>query len=380
MKPNSLNTNPLPLIAAIDGMSTTIRTGGEGWRILRGDCLKLLPQLPSKSVDLIFADPPYNLQLKNELYRPNMTRVDGVSDSWDKFSSFAEYDNFCRRWLGECRRLLTDNGALWVIGSYHNIYRLGYLMQDMGFWLQNDIIWHKTNPMPNFRGVRFTNATETLIWAKKSEKSRAVFNHKTMKAENGGKQMTSVWQFPICGGKERLRDAAGKKAHSTQKPEALLRRVILSSSRPGDVILDPFLGSGTTAAMARKLGRVGIGIEQKAAYIKIASKRIAAADVEEMADVESTPLRRVPFMELIERGFIRPGEVLRGKDGAKASVLADGNIKINGAINAEGSIHKIGAKVVNAPSCNGWNFWRVQVGGAEVLLDQLREQARERLS
>ncbi|MGI9306300.1 MAG: DNA-methyltransferase, partial [Gammaproteobacteria bacterium] len=229
-------------------MPAARRNGGDGWRVLHGDCRKILPQLPDKSADLIFADPPYNLQLKKALFRPNMTRVAGVEDSWDKFSSFAEYDDFCRAWLAECRRILKDDGAIWTIGTYHNIGRLMSLMQDLGFWLQNDIIWHKTNPMPNFRGVRFTNATETLIWAKKSEKGRAVFNHKTMKNENGGKQMTSVWQFPLCGGKERLRGKDGEKLHSTQKPEALLRRLILATTKRGDTVLDPFLGSGTTAA------------------------------------------------------------------------------------------------------------------------------------
>ena len=251
------------IFAAADGLPARIRKGGDGWRIICGECISILKQLPDKSANLIFADPPYNLQLKNELYRPNMTRVDGVSDSWDKFASFAEYDIFCDSWLRECRRVLTDDGAIWVIGTYHNIGRLSRLMQDLGFWMQNDVIWHKTNPMPNFRGVRFTNATETLLWAKKSEKSRAVFNHKKMKAENGGKQMTNVWRFPICGGAERLRDAAGKKLHSTQKPESLLRRIILATSRPGDVVLDPFSGSGTTVAVARKLGRIGIGIERE---------------------------------------------------------------------------------------------------------------------
>jgi len=352
---------------------------GDDWRIVQGDCLKMLPKLPDKSVDLIFADPPYNLQLKNDLYRPNMTRVDGVDDSWDKFSSFSEYDDFCRRWLQECQRILSKDGAIWVIGSYHNIFRLGYLMQDLGFWLQNDVIWHKTNPMPNFRGVRFTNATETLIWAKKNEKSRAVFNHKTMKAENNDKQMTSVWQFPICNGKERLRDEAGQKAHSTQKPEALLRRIILATSRPGDVVLDPFLGSGTTVAVARKLGRIGIGIEREKSYVKVATKRIKAVQAEVLPpEVETTPLRRVSFMELIERGLIEPGAVLEGKGGIKARVLADGNIKTNGKVNAKGSIHKVGAKVAGVPACNGWKFWFIkEKHGGLVSVDSLRDQVRE---
>ena len=354
--------------------------GKDGWRIIHGDCLRILPQLPDNSADLVFADPPYNLQLKKELYRPNMTRVAGVDDSWDKFSSFLEYDNFCKQWLLECRRILKDNGAIWTIGTYHNIGRVKTIMQDLGFWLQNDVIWHKTNPMPNFRGVRFTNATETLVWAKKSEKGRAVFNHKTMKAENGGKQMTNVWQFPLCGGKERLRDLAGNKLHSTQKPEALLRRLILATTRRGDVVLDPFLGSGTTAAAAKKLGRIGIGLERELKYIKIAAKRIAAAELEELPAEESAAApRRVAFSELIKRGLIKPGAVLQSKNGAaKARVLADGNIKVNGAVNAAGSIHRIGAKVANTPTCNGWNFWRIKVNGGESLpINTLREKARE---
>ena len=364
------------IFAAADGLPARIRKGGDGWRIICGECISILKQLPDKSANLIFADPPYNLQLKNELYRPNMTRVDGVSDSWDKFASFAEYDIFCDSWLRECRRVLTDDGAIWVIGTYHNIGRLSRLMQDLGFWMQNDVIWHKTNPMPNFRGVRFTNATETLLWAKKSEKSRAVFNHKKMKAENGGKQMTNVWRFPICGGAERLRDAAGKKLHSTQKPESLLRRIILATSRPGDVVLDPFSGSGTTVAVARKLGRIGIGIEREKKYITISAKRIAAIVPEEIPAEDSAPApRRVPFSELIARGLIKPGETLYSSNGkSRAQVLQNGNIKINGAINAEGSIHKIGAKAAGTPSCNGWNFWYAKTG--EILLNDLREQIR----
>lgn len=248
--------------------------GGDDWRLVRDDCLSVLPRLPAKSVDLIFADPPYNLQLKNELYRPNMTRVNGVNDDWDKFDSFAAYDAFCEQWLRECRRVLKDDGAIWVIGTYHNIGRLSRLLQDGGYWLLNDVIWQKTNPMPNFRGVRFTNATETLLWAKKSEKSRYTFNHWQMKAENGGKQMTNVWTFPLCGGKERLRDRDGVKLHPTQKPEALLRRVILSSSDVGDTVLDPFVGSGTTLAVARQLGRVGVGIEKGKEYVAVARDRV----------------------------------------------------------------------------------------------------------
>ena len=370
------------LIATIDGMSKNVLQGGDGWRVVRGDCLKVLPKLPDKSVDLIFADPPYNLQLENTLYRPNLTRVDAVEDSWDKFPSFAEYDSFCKQWLGECRRILKNDGAIWTIGTYHNIGRLTTIMQDMDFWLQNDVVWHKTNPMPNFRGVRFTNATETLIWAKKSKKGRAVFNHKTMKAENDGKQMTSVWSFPICGGRERLRDAAGKKQHSTQKPEALLRRLILATSHRGDVVLDPFLGSGTTAAVARQLGRIGVGIERERRYVKIAVARIAAVQQEILLDEESPKVApRVPFVKLIEFGIVKKRAMLYGKDGVtKACVLGDGNIKINGVHNEVGSIHKIGAKATAAPSCNGWHFWLIKdKDGVKVPIDELRTQARKRM-
>ena len=251
--------------------------GGDGWRLIGGDCLDILPRLPAASVDLIFADPPYNLQLKGELYRPNNTRVDGVADDWDKFESLADYEGFCDKWLGECRRVLRDDGALWVIGTYHNIYLIGALLMKRGFWILNNVIWHKTNPMPNFRGVRFTNATEELIWAKKSAKAGGyVFNYAAMKEMNGGKQMTNVWQIPLCGGKERLRDAGGNKRHPTQKPAALLRRVILSSTREGGVILDPFAGSGTTLAVARRHNRRVVGIEKEAAYVRLCAARAGA--------------------------------------------------------------------------------------------------------
>ena len=258
------------------------QTGGSAadYRLLTGNCIDILPELPEKSVKLIFADPPYNLQLKQELYRPNQTLVDGVDDTWDQFSSFESYDEFTRQWLSACRRVLADDGTIWVIGSYHNIFRVGKIMMDLGYWILNDVQWHKTNPMPNFRGVRFTNATETLIWAKKSEKQKKyTFNHQDMKQFNNGKQLTSVWQIPLCTGKERIKDEHGKKAHSTQKPEALLERVILASSNEGDLILDPFLGSGTTCAVAQKLNRRSIGIEQEPRYVEIAEKRLKAKSI-----------------------------------------------------------------------------------------------------
>ena len=354
---------------------------GGSWRVIQGDCREVMPRLPEKSVNMIFADPPYNLQLKGELWRPNMTRVDGVEDEWDKFGSFGEYDAFCESWLVECRRILADDGTIWVIGSYHNIGRVGRLMQDLGFWTLNDVIWRKTNPMPNFRGARLTNATETLIWAKKDAKARYYFNHALMKRENGGKQMTNVWEFPLCGGGERLRDELGGKVHSTQKPEALLRRVILCATRLGDVVLDPFAGSGTTLAAARKLGRMGIGIEREGKYVAAAAGRIVecAPDWEElrrMAEVEGERPRRVLFGELLERGLISAGEILYGKkDGIKAEVLSGGELRVGGFA---GSIHRAGAQALGVPSCNGWNFWRIKNGDGELIpLDSLRRQARE---
>jgi DNA modification methylase len=244
--------------------------------VIHGDCIEELGKIPDNSIDLVFADPPYNMQLKNTLYRPNNTRVNGVDDHWDKFGSFAEYDSFCAAWLGECRRVLKDTGSIWVIGMYHNIFRVGNIMLNLGFWILNDVTWHKTNPMPNFKGTRFTNATETLLWCSKSENSKKyIFNHKIMKKYNGGKQMTSVWRIGLCTGEERIKGADGKKAHSTQKPEELLKRVILSSTERGGVVLDPFFGTGTTGAVAKKLGRCYIGIEREAGYVEIARKRIA---------------------------------------------------------------------------------------------------------
>ena len=352
--------------------------GGDDWRIIHGDCLDILPRLPDRCADLIFADPPYNLQLKGELYRPNMTRVNGVEDEWDKFPSFAAYDNFCRQWLGECRRLLKDHGTMWVIGTYHNIGRLGVLMQDLGFWLLNDVVWHKTNPMPNFRGVRFTNATETLLWAKKSEKGKYTFNHRRMKVENGGKQMTNVWSFSLCGGKERLRDEDGKKLHSTQKPAALLRRVILSSTQVGDMVLDPFLGSGTTMAVARSLGRDSVGIEREARYVSVAVERVQAIVQEEFLPVEEEKKpRRVLFEEIVHSGLLRAGQKIYTKDGISANVLKNGAIKLNGHV---GSIHRVGAIIAQTPSCNGWKFWFLKSrAGEKISINALREKVRDEM-
>ena len=356
-------------------------TGGADWRVIRGDCLKVLPQLPDKSANMIFADPPYNLQLKGELWRPNMTRFNGVTAAWDKFASFAEYDSFCESWLAECRRILADDGTIWVIGTYHNIGRVSRLMQDLKFWMLNDVIWKKTNAPPNFRGVRFANATETLVWAKKSESSRYRFNRALMKAENGGKQMRNVWEIPICGGAERLRDSQGNTLHPTQKPEELLRRVLLSCTKPGDVVLDPFLGSGTTLAVARQLGRIGIGVESDAEYVGVASDRIgkAASDEALMAKergFDAPAPRRVPFSELIRRRLVRAGQALYSPDrGVRAKIVdQSGAVRLNGRA---GSIHKMGAQARSAPECNGWTFWSVKRKTGEfVPIDDLRAECR----
>ena len=285
--------------------------------VLEGDCLAELSRLPSASVDLVFADPPYNLQLDGDLLRPNNTVVDGVHQAWDRFASFADYDRFSRAWLGECRRVLKPDGALWVIGSYHNIFRLGTALQDLGFWIQNDVIWRKTNPMPNFRGKRFTNAHETLIWAARDQKSKPTFNYEAMKAFNDDVQMRSDWLIPICSGPERLKDDGGRKAHPTQKPEALLYRVLLASTRKGDVVLDPFFGTGTTGAVAKKLGRRWIGIEADADYAKAAAERIAdvvplSASALEMTRSKRTE-PRVPFGTIVDLQMIKPGSASVGR-------------------------------------------------------------------
>lgn len=353
---------------------------GSGYRIYNGDCIEVLEKLPEKSVNLIFADPPYNLQLKQELYRPNQTKVDGVDDGWDKFSSFAQYDQFTEQWLSACRRVLADNGTMWVIGSYHNIFRVGGIMMDLGFWVLNDIQWYKTNPMPNFRGVRFTNATETLIWAKKSEKQRKyTFNHQVMKQLNGGKQMTSVWRIPLCTGKERIKNADGKKAHSTQKPEELLKRVILSSSSEGDLVLDPFSGSGTTCAVAKKLNRKSIGIEKERKYVKIAEKRLTSVRAGALyhsgiVEPKKETQDRVTMKQLIEANYIREGQkIYTSKRKYSAVVLPDGRVR-NGV--GVGSIHQVGALVKKAQRCNGWVLWYYDDHGQLKLIDEHRKKYR----
>jgi len=346
--------------------------------ILQGDSLKLLKNIPDKSVDLVFADPPYNLQLRDTLYRPDQTTVEAVTNDWDKFDTYHAYDEFCLIWLKECKRVLKDGGALWVIGSYHNILRLGTSIQNIGFWILNDIIWHKTNPMPNFRGTRFTNAHETLLWCTTSRKAKYTFNYQNLKELNDGKQMRSDWHIPICSGKERLREVNNQRSHPTQKPEALLYRIIVSSTNKGDTILDPFLGSGTTAVMAKKLQRNFIGFEQDKEYIKLAKKRLKKTkelDDEIVTMAKSRKdLPKVPFGELVEQGIIPPGAVLTDKkEHYKATVKIDGSIKIK---NLSGSIHQVGAKIQGLPSCNGWDFWHFKNKTSSTLLDEIRGNYR----
>ena len=347
-----------------------------------GDCIDVMAGLPDESVDLVFADPPYNLQLEGDLHRPNNTRVDGVDDAWDQFESFAAYDEFSRRWLGEARRLLKPTGSLWVIGSYHNIFRLGTQLQDLGFWLLNDVVWRKTNPMPNFRGRRFTNATETMIWCAKSQtEKRYTFNYDAMKALNDDLQMRSDWLLPLCTGAERLKEN-GRKAHATQKPEALLYRVILASSNAGDVVLDPFSGSGTTAAVAKKLGRRFIGIEREPGYIKLAEERLAQVVAGEPGNLAVTPSKRseprIPFGSVVERGLLDAGQMLYdARRRYSAKVRADGSLVCS---NASGSIHQIGAHVQGAPACNGWSFWHFDAEGTLVSIDVLRRKLRAELN
>ena len=350
-------------------------------RILHGDCVEMLDQLPEKSVDVVFADPPYNLQLQGELYRPNMTRVEAVTDSWDQFESVAAYDAFTVRWLTACRRVLKDTGTRWVIGSYHNIYRVGTILLDLDYWILNDVIWIKRNPLPNLRGTRLNNAHETLIWAQKCRGARYTFNYHALKTGNDDRQMRSVWEWelPVCSGAERL-TANGTKAHTTQKPEALLWRVIAGSTRAGDVVLDPFFGTGTTGVVARKLRRRWIGIERDAGYVEIAQTRIeAAAPASDDADVyvssNKPKLPRVPFVTLVESGLLAPGQQLHfGHGDHVATVTADGALLCEGE---RGSIHKIGTRLQGAP-CNGWEHWHYYdpETGAWQPIDRLRQQAR----
>jgi modification methylase len=354
----------------------------ENWlnTILKGDCVAALDALPDNSVDLIFADPPYNLQLNGDLHRPDQSMVDAVDDHWDQFESFAAYDAFTRAWMLAARRVLKPTGSIWVIGSYHNIFRVGSIMQDLGFWMLNDIVWRKNNPMPNFRGRRFQNAHETMIWASKDAKSKGyTFNYEAMKASNDDLQMRSDWLFPICTGAERLKDENGTKIHPTQKPEALLARVIMASSKPGDVVLDPFFGSGTTGAVAKLLGRNYVGIEREQKYIDAASARIAAvvphgkAELTVMTGKRAEP--RVAFVSLLESGLMKPGTVLTDAKGRNGAIVrVDGTLAVNGTA---GSIHKMGALVQSLDACNGWTYWHFDLNGKRVAIDVLRQEVRD---
>ena len=365
-------------------MADTSKTGAATLpinTILDGDCIERMNALPAESVDLIFADPPYNLQLKGDLHRPDNSHVDAVNDHWDQFDSFRAYDDFTQAWLKAAHRLLKPNGAIWVIGSYHNIFRVGATLQDEGFWLLNDVVWRKTNPMPNFRGKRLTNAHETLIWASKSEKSKYTFNYEALKALNEGVQMRSDWVLPICTGHERLKDEKGDKAHPTQKPESLLHRVMVATTNPGDVVLDPFFGTGTTGAVAKMLGRDYIGIEREAAYRKVAEARLARVRKFDSDAIQVSKSKRaeprIPFGQLVERGMLRPGESLTSLNGRyTAKVRSDGTLVRK---DVTGSIHQVGAALEGAPSCNGWTYWHFKRDGKTVPIDQLRQQLRKEL-
>tara|TARA_B110000008_G_scaffold148064_1_gene149565 strand:- start:906 stop:2054 length:1149 start_codon:yes stop_codon:yes gene_type:complete len=349
-------------------------------KIIKGNCIESMRSLPDNSINVIFADPPYNLQLKNDLSRPDSSKVNGVTEGWDRFNSFEEYDKFTKDWMSEAQRILKPEGTIWVIGSYHNIFRVGNTMQNLGFWILNDIIWHKSNPMPNFKGTRFTNAHETIIWASKNHNSKYSFNYHAMKSLNEGIQMRSDWYIPICSGGERIKDSNGNKIHSTQKPEALLYRVLLSSSKKDDVVLDPFFGTGTTGAVAKKLGRNFIGLEREDIYISAAEKRIKEIESPDEQFLSTTvskkTQKRVPFGSLVENGLIKPGAVLRGPKSLKskkfmATVRADGSLSMNGE---SGSIHQMSAKVQGKESSNGWTFWHLEKDGKLELIDDLRTE------
>ena len=347
-------------------------------QILVGDAVQEMRRLPPACAHAIFADPPYNLQLKGDLRRPDSSLVDGVDEAWDRFDDLPAYDAFTRAWLAEARRVLRKDGTIWVIGSYHNVFRLGSALQDLGFWILNDVVWRKANPMPNFRGRRFTNAHETLVWAARGPESRYRFNYAAMKCLNEDLQMRSDWLIPLCTGAERLRDAEGAKLHPTQKPEALLHRVVLSCTAPGEVVLDPFLGTGTTAAVARRLGRRFIGIEREEAYADAAAARIAAVEPLGEAALAVTPAKReqprLPFGALVERGMVPAGSVLVDRRRRwRATVGADGSLRCGAA---RGSIHQVGAAVQEAPTCNGWAFWHLEAAGGRLrVLDELRAEA-----
>lgn len=349
--------------------------------IHQGECADVMNALPAGSVDLIFADPPYNMQLGGDLHRPDNSRVDGVDDAWDQFDNFKAYDDFTRKWLLAAKRVLKDDGSMWVIGSYHNIFRVGAMLQDLGFWVLNDVMWRKSNPMPNFRGTRFTNAHETLIWVSKNKDARYTFNYDAMKNLNEGLQMRSDWTLPLCTGEERLKNDGGDKLHPTQKPESLLYRVIMAASNPGDIVLDPFFGTGTTGAVAKTLGRKYIGIERDGDYIAGAKRRLAKAkpvsDEKLLTTVSKRSEPRIPFGSVVERGLLIPGTVLCDASGRHtAKVRADGTLISS---DHRGSIHQVGAAVMGAPACNGWTFWHVNMGAGLVAIDVLRQKVRAEL-
>jgi len=344
-------------------------------KIINGNCLEEIKKIPDKSFDLVFADPPYNMQIGKTLTRPDASKVNGVNDKWDQFNSFEHYDDFCKLWLKECKRILKDNGSIWVMGSYHNIFRIGYHLQNLNYWLLNDVIWRKNNPMPNFRGTRFTNAHETLIWASKNKTSKYTFNYLSLKCFNDDLQMRSDWLLPICSGKERLKKN-GKKIHSTQKPESLLHRIILATTTKGDIIFDPFLGTGTTAVVAKKLGRNYCGIEKDMKYFKAAQERINNTKkikdnyLDTLENNKSKP--RIPFGSLVEMGILKPGTTLFDpKKKINAKIMVDGSIKYK---ESEGSIHKVAAKIMGAESYNGWTYWHCDVNGSTVVIDSLRQK------
>ena len=344
-------------------------------KIVNKDSLKILKEIPDKTFNLIFADPPYNLQIGEKLKRPDDSKVRGVNDKWDQFKNFNDYDNFCKLWLTESKRILKDNGSIWVIGTYHNIFRLGYHIQNIGFWMLNDVIWKKNNPMPNFRGTRFTNAHETLIWASKNKKSKYTFNYQSLKCLNDDLQMRSDWTLPICSGNERIKKN-GKKVHSTQKPESLLHRILLASTNKGDFVFDPFLGTGTTAVVAKKLGRNYFGIESEKKYFETAKQRLERTIkmedhyLDTIKNNKSKP--RIPFGSLVELGIVKPGmSVFDYKKKVNAKIMADGSIKYQ---NSEGSIHKVAAKIIGAESCNGWTYWHYNNNGSILPIDDLRQR------
>ncbi|MDA9740616.1 DNA methyltransferase [Pelagibacteraceae bacterium] len=344
-------------------------------KIINGESLEVLKKIPSKTFDLVFADPPYNMQIGEKLKRPDNSKVQGVNDKWDQFLNFKHYDEFSKEWLKESKRILKDNGSMWVIGTYHNIFRLGYHIQNLNYWILNDVIWRKNNPMPNFKGTRFTNAHETLIWASKSKKSKYTFNYQSLKCLNDDLQMRSDWTLPICNGKERLKKN-GKKIHSTQKPEALLHRIILATTNKGDLICDPFIGTGTSAVVAKKLGRKYFGIEKDKKYFGAANKRINQTKVIEdnyLDTVENNKSKpRIPFGSLVEMGIIKPGSVLFDqKRKFNAKIMADGSLKHKGN---EGSIHRVAAKIMGTESYNGWTYWYCNIKGNSVSIDNLRQR------